>query len=75
MSKATLLGDHFMASEVFDQAPEEGCGDSSKLHSRTLPWPDAPMTHEYGARISPGYENSCARPLTRSPASVTPKSR
>ncbi len=48
MSKVAIIGDLFMAPQVFEQALDQACGDSVKVHSHTLPWPDEPMVHGYG---------------------------
>ena len=48
MREVAIIGDLFMAPEVFDQALRRACGNGIKVHSHTLPWPDEPMVHGYG---------------------------
>ncbi len=48
MTEVAIIGDRFMAPEVFDQALRRACGESIKVHSHTLPWPDDPVVYGYG---------------------------
>jgi len=54
--KVSIIGDHFMLPETFEEKITDVCGKKVSIAKRKDPWPDEPMEHGYAVKGMDGLK-------------------
>ena len=56
LRKISIIGDHFMLPETFEEKITDICGDKVSIATHKDPWPDEPMEHGYAVEGMDGLK-------------------